>query len=292
VNAAVERVKRHGVQGVEMLLAILVALLLWFLISRISTASSQLNGLRTQQTGQAKTISDLGAALGTAEQQLTQHGIKPLPPPPGVIIQQGTAGPPGPGPSDAQVLVAVTQYLTAHPLPTAPPPTDAQIAAVVAAYLKANPVAPGKDGAPGPGPTDAQVATAVAAYLAANPPPTGPQGVAGQPGAAGPTGAAGEAGAAGKDGETGAAGPTGAQGEQGAPGPACPSGYSPTPETVNGHQAVVCEQPAPTPPPSPSPTGATTTPPSGGPPTPASPSPAGLILPTLSLLSLPRERRR
>lgn len=252
--AVAERIRRRWFPAALVGFALLFAVLLAYLISQIGAASTQLNGLRTQQTAQAKTISDLGAALGTAEQQLKQHGITPLPPPPQQIIEQGAAGPPGPGPSDAQVLAAVTLYLQAHPLPTAPPPSAAVIAAAVADYLKANPPAAGKDGAPGAAASSAQVADAVAAYLAAHPPaagPTGPQGPAGVQGEPGAVGPSGPAGPAGKDGE---------QGTTGAPGPACPSGYSPTPETVNGHNAVVCEQP--------------TSPPSTSPPAPAPSSPA------------------
>lgn len=258
-----------------------------YMLERLSAAGNQLDELRAQQIAQSRVISDLSSGLGTAEQQLTQHGIKPLPPPPGVIIQQGAAGPPGPGPSDAQVLVAVTQYLTVHPLPTAPPPTDAQIAAVVAAYLKANPATPGKDGTAGASATNAQVATAVATYLAANPPAAGPQGVAGQPGPPGPTGAPGEPGAAGAVGPAGPAGKDGASGAPGASGPACPSGYSPTPETINAHQALVCEQPTTPPPP--------TSPPPSSTPTLPGPSPSTGVLAApllLSWLTVPRDQRR
>jgi hypothetical protein len=281
VNAAVGKLRKHWFQGVELLLALAAGILLWFLISRISMASSQLDGLRTQQTVQAKTISDLGAALGTAEQQLTQHGIKPLAPPPQQIIQQGSIGPQGPGPSDAQVLAAVTAYLTVHPLPAAPPPSSAQIADAVAMYLRTNPVLPGRDGTPGAGPSSAQVAEAVAAYLAANPPAAGPSGPPGQAGPSGAPGASGADGKDGKDGAVGTQGPAGKDGPNGAAGPAgpaCPSGYTQTPETINGHQAVVCEQAAS---PSPSPSG------------PASPSPAGLAIPALfGWLTIPRDQRR
>jgi Collagen triple helix repeat (20 copies) len=291
VSAAVERVRRRWFQGVELLLVVAGGVLLWFLISQVSTASSQLNGLRTNQTAQAKTISDLGAALGAAEQQLTQHGIKPLPPPPGVIIQQGTAGPPGPGPSDAQVLVAVTQYLTVHPLPTAAAPSQAQIAAVVAEYLKANPPAAGKDGAPGAAASNAQVANAVAVYLAAHPPASGKDGKDGKDGEPGASGASGVSEDPGAQGAPGKDGEPGRDGVPGSPGPACPDGYSPTPETVNGHAAVVCEEPSSTPAPTPSPT-ATGTPSGPVPSSPGVPAPSALALPLLSWLTLPRDPRR
>jgi hypothetical protein len=240
VRAAIEGVRRRWFAAAMLLPAVLVVTLLVFLFSLVFSANSQL-------AAQKKTISDLALGLGAAEQQLTQHGIVPLPPPPQTIIQQGAAGPPGPGPSDAQVLIAVTAYLQAHPLPTAPPPTTAQIAAVVADYLKANPPAPGRDGTPGAAATDAQVANAVATYLAAHPPAAGPTGPAGPSGSQGPPGSAG---ASGEPGASGAPGQPGASGAPGSPGPACPSGYTPTPEKVNGRDAIVCESPAPSPTPS------------------------------------------
>jgi len=101
---------------------------------------------------------------------------------------EGPAGPPGPGPSDAQVYDAVADYLAANPV-TAEGPSSAQIAVAVANYLRDYP----------PGPTPEQVSAAVASYLTANPP------------------AAGEPGDDGADGATGPPGPEGPQGETGPP---------------------------------------------------------------------------
>jgi hypothetical protein len=101
---------------------------------------------------------------------------------------EGPAGPPGPGPSDAQVYAAVANYLADNPV-TAAGPTSAEIAVAVANYLRDYP----------PGPTPEQVSTAVASYLTANPP------------------AAGEPGTDGADGATGPPGPEGPQGETGPP---------------------------------------------------------------------------
>lgn len=248
-------------------------LLGWFVIDKLHAASDQLDGLRAQQTSMNKVVSDLSAGLSTANQQLQQHGIKPLAPPPQQIIEQGAAGPPGPGPSDAQVLAAVTLYLEAHPLPSAPPPSAQQISDAVAGFMKANPVPAGKDGSPA---TDAQVAAAVASYVAAHPPADGAPGPAGPTGPAGTgvPGPAGPSGPAGKDGES----ITGPPGPSGPAGPACPSGYTPTPEKINGNNAVVCEQ---------------TTPPPTSAPGPSSPSPAGLAIPILfGWLTIPRDQRR
>lgn len=228
-----------------------------FMVDRLGAAATQLNTVRAQQASQSQALAaqshvvdGLASSLTLTEQQLTARGIKPVAPPPQTIIQQGAAGPPGPGPTDAQVLAAV------------------------AAYLKANPPAPGPAGTPGKdgaAPSTDQIAAAVARYLTANPPAAGPPGPAG---AAGPAGATGDAGTAGPAGAPGPAGPTGA------PGPACPSGYSPQPETLNGHQAIVCEA-ATAPPPS-----------TGGPsPQPSGSTPAALVLHLLTLPLLPRDLR-
>lgn len=82
--------------------------------------------------------------------------------------------------------------------------------------------------------------------------PPGPSGVAGLPGSPGPPGSPGAAGAPGTPGPEGSAGPSGPPGPEGPPGQNCPSGYSLQPETINGHNALVCEQnttgtPSPTP---------------------------------------------
>src|SRR5581483_6556741 len=62
-------------------------------------------------SAQQSTIDRVGSALGTVEDQLKAHGISPSAPPPAQLI----TGPPGPGPSDAQVQAAVDVYLAAHP---------------------------------------------------------------------------------------------------------------------------------------------------------------------------------
>lgn len=210
--------------------AVVLAALTVFLLLKVSTAASELDSLRAQQVSQDKVVGDLSTGLSMAESQLRQHGIEPVPPPPQTIIEQGATGPQGPGPSDAQVATAVAAYLLAHPAPAGPPPSVGVVSAAVAQYLQANPPAAGKDGVPGAGPSDAQVAAAVAAYMSQHPAPAGP---------AGPQGVAGPAGPA---------GPAGEEGPAGAPGPACPSGYVLTQESVNGHQALVCEaQPSPSP---------------------------------------------
>lgn len=122
--------------------------------------------------------------------------------------------------------------------------------------------------------------------------PPGVQGVAGSPGAAGSPGVQGSPGPAGSPGVDGSPGPSGpagpqgpqgepgpagAQGPQGQPGPACPSGYALQPETINGHQAVVCELPAS---PSPSASPSASASPTSSPPATAGPIPSATDSPT------------
>lgn len=244
--------------AVGFLTVVLLAVVLVMLL-KIGAASRQLDDLRSQQSQDSKAVSLLSSNLADAQAQLKQHGITPTQPPPAQIIAQ--AGPPGPqgaqgpGPSDAQVQAAVQAYLTVHPI-AGQPPTDAQVAAVVAVYMAQHPPAAGPTGpvgatgAQGPPPSDAQIAAAVEAWEQAHPAPSGPQGPSGPPGPTGPSGV----GQTGPQGPQGAPGSPGPSGPAGSPGPACPSGYTPTPEKVNGHDAVVCEQPASSPS-SPSPSG-------------------------------------
>lgn len=221
-----------------------------FLVERLGAAGTQLTSVRAQLASQGQVVQNLAGGLALTEQQLTAHGIKPVPPPPQTIIQQGAAGPPGPGPTDTQVYTAVMAYLKANP-PAAGPAGPAG--------------APGKDGA---APSTEQIAAAAARYFAANPPAAGATGPPGPAGVAGPAGVTGDAGPAGPAGAPGTAGPAGA------PGPACPTDYTPQPETINGHQALVCESEQP---------------PSNSSPNPPGPSPTALLLPLLSWPLFPRD---
>jgi len=201
-------VRRRGLWTSVWALAVLAVLVLVWMVTRLGAASDQLDAQRRQLDVQSTAIAQLAAGLGTTEQQLKEHGISPsAPPPASIIAQAGPPGPPGaqgPGPSDAQVQLAVDGYLAANP-PTGKVPA-AQVEADVTAYLAANPPAPG------PPPSDAQVASAVAAYLAANPAPSGAPGPTGSPGA---------------NGQNGAPGPAGTQGPQGPAGPPGPAGGPP-----------------------------------------------------------------
>jgi len=93
---------------------------------------------------------------------------------------------------------------------------------------------PGVNGSPG---------VAGSAGPVGSPGAPGPSGAPGSPGMAGPSGPAGPQGVAGPQGEPGQQGVQGDQGIQGSPGPNCPDGYSLQPEVINGHDALVCEQP-------------------------------------------------
>lgn len=116
-----------------------------------------------------------------------------------VVTVAGEKGERGPGPTDAQVRMAVAGYLTANPPQPGRPPTDGEIAAAVAAYCSARGGCRGADGPagqstvgpqgpvgprgePGPGPSDEQVAVSVGAYCSTRAGcvgPPGPQGPAG-----------------------------------------------------------------------------------------------------------------
>lgn len=102
----------------------------------------------------------------------------------------------------------------------------------------------------------------------------GPAGSVGPSGPAGPVGPQGDPGVQGASGPQGATGAQGPQGDPGSPGPACPDGYTLQPETINGHQAVVCELPA-SPSASPSASDSSTPPPTAGP----LPSPTDSVTP-------------
>lgn len=259
------RARCHWWTAARVLLAVAALVVVLVMLSKLGMASRQLTDLRSQQTQQSKAVSLLSSNLADAQAQLKAHGITPTQPPPAQIIAQagpqgpqGIPGATGPGPSDAQVQAAVAAYLTAHPI-AGQPPTDAQVAAVVAVYMTQHPPAAGPAGpagpagavgAQGPPPSDAQIAAAVAAWEQTHPAPSGPPGPSGPSGPPGPSGV-GETGPQGPQGEPGSPGPAG---PAGSPGPACPSGYQPTQETINDHDAVVCEQPPPSTPSS-SPTG-------------------------------------
>ena len=183
----------------------------------------------------------------------------------------------------ASGLTTTEQQLKAHGItPSAAPP---------AVIISAAPGAPGAAGAQGvPG-----APGAVGSPGAQGSP--GPVGSTGPSGPAGPQGEQGVQGVAGPQGDQGLVGPQGDPGPAGPPGPSCPDGYSLTPETINGRQALVCEQPAsaspsPAPPASPTDTASASPAPTDtgtAPPT-LSPAPTAPAAPILPLAVAPGRR--
>jgi|GEM_PF-4992582 len=140
---------------------------------------------------QGAAVEGLAAAVASARAQIISLGATPNVPPPAAVVS-GVAGPQGvrgPGPSDAQVQLAVDGYLAANP-PTGRV-SAAQVEADVASYLSAHPPAPGRDA------TAAQIDASVAAYMAAHPAPSGPPGSPGENGQDGKQGNPGVDGAPG-----------------------------------------------------------------------------------------------
>lgn len=181
-----------------------------------------------------------GQALGTANAKLTQNGIPPVTPtrakpepgntnlgpttpsstPSAERRLKGDQGDQGPGPTEAQVANAVTDYCAKHD-GCKGGPTQAQVAAAVLTYCKGDQCdgpagkpgedatgkpgasgSPGASGEPGRAPTADEISDAVAAYCATGA-CTGPKGDVGDTGPAGP---AGQPGSDGSDGQPGADG--------------------------------------------------------------------------------------
>lgn len=135
---------------------------------------------------QSEVVDVLAQALSDEQSAAEARGDEPVAPDAEDLIDdpdyEGVPGPPGPGPSDAQVYAAVSDYLRDNPV-TPEGPSEAEIVAAVANYLVEFP----------PGPTPEQVSAAVAAYVTANPPTDGKDGADGAPGPAGAQGDPGRA---------------------------------------------------------------------------------------------------
>ena len=139
-------------------------------------------------------------------------GIQGLPGLPGEQGKRGPRGIQGPSPTPEQVSAAVHRYCLAQPGGSCEGagPSEAEVLAAVTAFCAdgrcrgsdgtdGSDGADGADGERGPGPTDQQVAEAVAAYCAGQPGgscegATGPQGDSGQPGTDGQDGQDGQDG--------------------------------------------------------------------------------------------------
>lgn len=198
-------------------------------------AGMQLHSAQTRADDQAALVADTRAKLDTAIEavaslrgQVDALGgdpvvdLEPSEDGPRPVEVPGPQGEPGPGPSDAQVSLAVARYCTVNNCvgPSGPAPSAVQVAAAVAAYCDDRGQcqgAPGPTGAAGesitgpqgPGPTGEQIAAAVASYCAEH------------------------------DGCAGPAGPQGEPGVEGGDGPACPEGADPIPWTVDQPRSAV-----------------------------------------------------
>lgn len=189
--------------------------------------------LREQVDKQDEQLTAFVEALGDEQSNAEDAGLEPVAPAPEDLLedpeyepQPGPSGPPGPGPTAAQIAAEVADYFEAHPL--LGQPTAAELAAAVASYLADHPAEVPDD----------RVYEAIAAYLAEHPPQAGPPG---QDGADGEDGAQGEPGPP----------PTRAEIQEAVeayiaehPLPTCPEGTSPEAHTVvtdsGPVDAVIC----------------------------------------------------
>jgi hypothetical protein len=219
-----------------------VALVVALIAIVVTWGAAEVRRQGDQLDRQSETVEVLAQALGDEQSAAEARGDEPVAPSAEELIDDpeyaGPQGPPGPGPTDAQVYAAVAAYLADHPV-TAEGPSSAEIAAAVANHLADFP----------PGPTPEQVAEAVAAYLTANPPAAGEDGQDGQDGAPGPAGPSGPPGPQGDPGPPPSAEAIAAEVEEfmieNPLPPRCPDGYEFTPATLltlNGPplESVVC----------------------------------------------------
>lgn len=202
--------------------AVAVALLIVWMLATIESLSSDVaegDTARGEDRAAIEELRDANTAQDRALREANRRcreadGCTPVPTPPVVVEgDPGATGPTGatgqqgargPGPSAAQVAVAVAAYCSGGAC-SGPGPSEAQVAAAVTTYCDRNGQcrgpegdtgasgsagSDGKAGERGPGPTAEQVAAAVADYCS-----TGAC-----VGAAGPTGATGDTGAAGAPG--------------------------------------------------------------------------------------------
>lgn len=177
-----------------------VALLFWTMQAH---ASQQTHDLKAAQ-GDASSANRAVSALAS---QVRGFGGTPVATASAAAGKQGERGP---GPTDAQIAVAVNGYCDLHD-GCVGTPSKTQVTAAVHAFCSAGacrgqsgtrgPVgrsgspgasgssgAAGSQGPAGPGPTDDQIAAAVAAYCTAHGNCTGPAGPAGSTGPTGPAG--------------------------------------------------------------------------------------------------------
>jgi len=209
-----------GLMSVAALLVATLVVLSLVLSTRAQTATdsasqnaAQVSAVKATAAPLAGQVQSVCAGGGQAAQQLTVVGAcTQAQKVQSAVAVPGPSGPPGPGPSQAEIDGAVNRYFDAHPLPAGQLPPVTEVAGLVAQYLQANPPAAGQNASPqmvadavmnycdghngcagpaGQNATDTQVATAVANFCAAHDGCRGPQGAAGQDGVNGKDGANG-----------------------------------------------------------------------------------------------------
>jgi hypothetical protein len=172
----------------------------------VISAKDHAQAVATSQASVAAKGQGLAAAINTVCEKggPDAKAIKPLCESASVIATSTpeplATGPPGPPPSDSQILAAVNAYFIANPPAIPEPNIDYNtVRTFVNNYLASHPApsgSPGSSGAsgtngvngqqgepgnPGQNATDEQVANAVSAYMAEHPASSGPPGQQGQP---------------------------------------------------------------------------------------------------------------
>jgi hypothetical protein len=171
----------------------------WGKVDKLETHADKVDTLYSDAA--SGRVEDHQAIEALASQVRDLGGTPVVSPTPLPTAVTGAAGPPGPGPTDAQIALAVGAYCDTHG-DCKGTPSRTEVAAAVKAFCASGVCdgsrgpsgasgQPGATGAQGPGPTDAQIADAVAAYCSAHNQCTGPAGPSGPPG---PSGASGEPG--------------------------------------------------------------------------------------------------
>jgi hypothetical protein len=187
---------RRSLMALLIAFAAVVAALVWLFL-RVGDLTDQVHAEK------AKVYAAVGAAT-SANASLSAANLPTIPintsaaAPTATVTISGPQGDTGPGPSDAQVALAITGYCQNHTCGT--PPTAQDVAAAVVAYCVSHGGCAGPAGAAGPsgsvGPSGAsgqdaspqQIAAAVQSYCSANNGCQGPTGTTGPTGPAGPTG--------------------------------------------------------------------------------------------------------
>lgn len=177
------------------LLALIPNVAVWF---KVSGQAHDLERKSGELDKALSTVNALASALDTQRAASAAQGDQPVTPPASAIIgnspliitgERGPEGKPGPGPTDAQVAMAVSLWMAQYPPSTGRPPTVDEIAGAVAGWCKVHGdcVGPrGSDGRDAEPVTAGQIASAVAGYCDARGGCAGPSGPMGGLGPQGP----------------------------------------------------------------------------------------------------------